>query len=107
MSITFTREYSRATVTKTEDGLQDVVTSVYCATYASDDENGIIESMGETIDLNPPDPTQFIAFEQITKELLDSWVTPKIQYVYMESRLIDAINLRLNPPVIIKELPFA
>ena len=106
MSITFTRAYSRAVVVKTDDGLQDVVTSVYCAVYATDEETGIRESMGDEINLNPPDPTQFIPFEQITVELLDSWVMPKNQYVYMESRLTDAVNLRLNPPVIIKDLPF-
>lgn len=105
MTITFTRNYSRATVIKTDDGLQDVVTSVYCAVYATD-ETGIHEAMGDIIDLNPPSPTQFIPFEQITVELLDSWVTPKSQYTYIESRLTDAISLRLNPPVIIKELPF-
>ena len=106
MSITFTRAYSRATVIKTEDGLQDVVTSVYCAVYATDDESGIRESMGSVIDLNPPEPTQFIPFEQITVELLDSWVTPKPLYSEMESKLAESINLRLNPPIIIKELPF-
>ena len=105
MTITFTRNYSRATVIKTDDGLRDVITSVYCAVYAAH-ETGIQESMGKIIDLNPPEPSQFIPFEQITIELLDSWVTPKSEYAYIESRLTDAINLSLNPPVIIKELPF-
>jgi len=107
MSITFTRAYSRATVIKTDDGLQDVITSVYCAVYATDDETGIRESMGSVINLNPPQPSRFIPFEQITAELLDSWIMPKNQYVEMESKLVNAVNLKLNPPVVIKELPFA
>lgn len=105
MTVSFTRNYTKATVVKTADGLQDVVTSVYCAVYATD-ENGITESIGEIIDLNPPSPTQFIPFDQITVELLDSWVMPKSQYTDIESKLTDAINLRLNPPVVFKELPF-
>jgi hypothetical protein len=107
MSITFTRAYSKATVVKTDNGLQDVITSVYCAVYATEEETGIRESMGLIVDLNPPQPSQFIPFEQITVELLDSWVTPKDQYVQTESKLIDAINLKLSPPIVIKELPFA
>jgi len=106
MSITFTKAYSRATVIKTDDGLQDVITSVYCAVYATDDETGIRESIGSVIDLNPPQPSQFIPFEQITVELLDSWIISKDQYIEMESKLVDAVNMKLNPPVVIKELPF-
>jgi len=106
MSITFTRSYSRASVTKTSDGLQDVVTSVYCALYGVN-EDGLQESAGATIDLNPPDPTQFIPFEEITIELLDSWVLPKTAYKELESIVEKAIDARINPVVVIKDLPFA
>lgn len=104
--ISLKREYSRAVVSKTVDGLQDVVTSVYCALYATDVDTNITESMGELIDLNPPVASQFISFDAITYEMIDSWVVTRDQYSQLENKLISAINIRLNPVEVIKELPF-
>lgn len=104
--IVITRTYSSALIEKSESGLTDVVTSIYCICEGIDEETGIYETIGEYIDLKPPKVSQFIQFEKLTEEIVDGWVTKTAQYLELEEKVKAGILGRINPVVIEKELPF-
>jgi hypothetical protein len=104
MAITFTREYSRAEVVVSQDGLTDVVVSIYCNLKAIDGDYTALA--GETIALDPPQASQFIPFDQITQDLCDLWVTAREQYKQLEAKLADMIAVQQSPPVVVRDLPF-
>lgn len=107
MTTTVNTTYDRATVQKTYDGLSDVVTSIYVIITATDDDTGIVNTAGELITLDPPESTNFIPFDELSKETVDSWFIGNEQYQKLEDSVIDGLQAKLNPVEEIKPLPFS
>jgi hypothetical protein len=108
MAITYTRYYDRATVVVSSEGLSDVVSSVYCILTGTDEisEARIYLSIGEDIVLDPPQSTNFIPFDQITKDTIDSWILEKEQYKNLELKVAQGIGSMIAPVVVSKPLNF-
>lgn len=102
--IQFTREYSRAEVAKSQDGLTDVILSIYCNVRAVDGNYATMA--GETFPLSSPDPQVFVPFDQITESLVDSWIVQTDQYIKLEEKLTQMIEGMKNPPIVVVPLPF-
>ena len=105
MAITYTRVYDRATVIVSSESLSDVVISVYCILTGTNDA-GVTLNIGEDIALDPPQSTNFIPFEQITKETIDSWVLEKEQYKTLELKVTQGIGEMIAPIIVSKVLNF-
>ena len=74
-------KYERATVVQSEDGLSNVVKSIYIVVSVVNTETGLYNSIGEDIDLPPPVGNIFVEFDQLTKEEVDSWIADNEQYL--------------------------
>ena len=105
MAITYTRFYERAMVVVSSEGLSDVVSTVYCILTGTN-ENGVSLNIGEDIVLDPPQSTNFIPFNEITKETVDSWVIVKEQYANLELKVALAIGELISPTIVHKTLNF-
>ena len=105
MAITYTRFYERAMVVVSSEGLSDVVSTVYCILTGTN-ENGVSLNLGEDIVLDPPQSTNFIPFNEITKETVESWVTTKEQYTNLELKVAQAISELVTPTIVHKPLNF-
>lgn len=105
MNITYTREYSQVAVS-TEGELNDIVRSFYCNIIGIDSNSGVSIPVGFKVELTSPDPSTFVQFQNLTKEIFDGWVDTFANPTYYENVIADSINLTLNPPTTIKDLPF-
>lgn len=105
MAITYTRVYDRAMVIVSSEGLSDVVSSIYCIVTGTDD-NGVSLNVGEDIALDPPQSTNFIPFNEITKETIDEWVTAKEQYKTLELKVEQGIGGMTTPAIVVKSFNF-
>jgi len=105
MAITYTRVYDRAMVIVSSEGLSDVVSSIYCIVTGTND-NGVSLNVGEDIALDPPQSTNFIPFNEITKETIDSWVTAKEQYKTLELKVEQGIGGMIAPTIVVKSFNF-
>jgi hypothetical protein len=105
MTITYTRYYDRATVIVSSEELSDVVSSVYCVLTGIND-NGVSLNIGEDIVLDPPQSTNFIPFDQITKDTIDSWILEKEQYKNLELKVAQGIGEMIAPIIVSKVLNF-
>lgn len=105
MAITYTRVYDRAMVIVSSEGLSDVVSSVYCIVTGTDD-SGVSLNIGEDISLDPPQSTNFIPFNEITKETIDGWVTDKEQYKTLELKVEQGIGGMVTPAIVVKTFNF-
>lgn len=104
--IVFTRKYTSANVIKNENGLDNVITSVYCICRGEDDVSGVFETIAESIVMDPPISSNFINFDELTEEIIESWVINKPQYLELEEKVRNGIVGRINPPIEDKPLPF-
>lgn len=105
MNITYTREYSQVAVA-TDGDLKDIVKSFYCNMIGIDSDSGISIPVGFTVTLISPDPSIFINYQNLTKDIFDGWVTSFANPNYYENVIADTINITINPPTTIKDLPF-
>ena len=104
--IVFTTDYNNAKVALAADGLTNVIVGVYCILRGVDEATGLYESVGKNFALNPPDPNDFTPFDQITKEQLDSWITPTEQFQKMQEVITQSIQNRINTNYVDLPLPF-
>ena len=105
MNITYTREYSQVAVAA-EGRLKDVVKSFYCTLTGIDSDSGNSIPVGFKVDLTSPDPSTFVKYKDLTKEIFDGWVDALSNVAYYESAVADAISAAIAPPTTIKDLPF-
>jgi len=105
MDITYTRVYDRAMVIVSSEGLSDVVSSIYCIVTGTDD-NGFSLNIGEDIALDPPQSTNFIPFDEITKETIDGWITVKEQYKTLELQVEQGIGGIVAPAIVVRSFNF-
>ena len=105
MNITYTREYSQVAVA-TEGRLKDVVKSFYCNITGTDSDSGTSIPVGFGVDLTSPDPSTFVKYKDLTKDIFDGWVDTFANISYYESAIADAIAIAISPPTTIKDPPF-
>lgn len=105
MNITYTREYSQVAVA-TEGRLKDVVKSFYCIVTGTDSDSSTSIPVGFKVDLTSPDPSTFVKYKDLTKDIFDGWVDTFSNIAYYESAAADAIAAAISPPTTIKDLPF-
>lgn len=105
MSVTYTWEFSTFEKAPSQDGLTDVVRVIHWRLYAKDAP--YVASIYGTVTLPAPDPDDFVAYEDITKQWAIEAVSGSLDIAAMELSLASEIERQKNPPVVSAAPPFA
>ena len=95
--------FNSVEVTQTDD-LSNVVKKVIWQLKGSEDEIAVFVPFSTEMD--PPNNEQFINFEDLTEEIMISWVSEKIDVASIKLNILKEIELKKNP-VLEKPLPWA
>jgi hypothetical protein len=89
-----------------EDNLSDVVYNVHWRCSATED--GYSASVYSTCSLPAPDPANFIAYADLTKEEVLNWIWANgVDKAGTEAAVQQQIELQKNPVVVSPPLPWA
>jgi hypothetical protein len=112
MTVTFTWTISQLECAPTENELINVIKTIHWRYRAQDAEGLTAESYG-SIGLGEPDPITFTKYEDITKELVISWLESNLNVIEdgeelstLQKSLIQNIELQRNPPIVNLGLPW-
>ena len=104
MSIIYEWSFPQFGVAKSEDGLTDVVKTIQW--YYSANASPYWATEYGSVDLGPPNPSDFIPYNQITKQWAIDAVSAQVNVPEMKERLAVQIELQINPPVVPMDPPF-
>ena len=104
MAITYTWEFSQFEKAPLEDSLIDVVKVIHWRLNAEQD--GYYSSVYGSAPLSPPNPDNYIAYEDITKQWAINVVSSIIDVPATEELLANQIERQKNPPVVPAPPPF-
>jgi hypothetical protein len=101
---TYTWKVAAMEAAKNEYGLNDVVKTVH---YTVDCTDGT-ESIGAygSIGVPSPDAGSFKPYEELTESEIIEWVKSQLNVAEVEEQLSNGLELKKNPPVVVKELPW-
>lgn len=80
MAINYSTKFDKGKVVKSIDGLTNVLTSVWFTIIAKSDD-GYIKVQKKMIDLPKPIPSQFTDINQVTEEMIISWIESQKDYL--------------------------
>lgn len=104
MTIAYTWEFSQFEKAPQQDGLLDVVKTIHWRMSA---EDGVYRSsVYGTVSLPPPDPDNYVAFDDITKQWAIDAVAAMVDVPATEAILSADIDRQKNPPVVSAPPPF-
>jgi hypothetical protein len=73
--------------------------------YICEDENQThMVSHAQTVELDEPDSENYIAFEDLTNEIIWGWIQPKIDLEQIKTALDSQLDSQMNPPTIWKHI---
>ena len=112
MAIVYKWSFPQFDVIKAEDGLTDVVKTIHWQ-YAAIDEGTVgpfnapysAQEYG-TLNLGPPNPSDFIPYNQLTEQWAIDAVSAQIDVPAMQVRLAENVDLQENPPIVPLPPPF-
>lgn len=104
MAITYTWEFSTFEKAPSLDGLADVVKVIHWRMHAED--SPYKTSIYGSAPLGEPNPDNFLAYEDITKQWAIDAVSAVIDVPATEAALAAEIERQKNPPVVSVAPPF-
>lgn len=93
---------------KDAEGLTDVICVIhwrYQAEQVENDKTYFAEVYG-TLSVPSPDPADFVPYDQVTYEIVCSWLEAGLDQVALDENLDAQIEDQINPKVISLPLPF-
>jgi hypothetical protein len=93
---------------KDAEGLTDVICVIhwrYQAEQVQGDKTYFAEVYG-TLSVPSPDPADFIPYEEVTYEMVCSWLQSGLDQVSLDENLDAQIEGQINPKIITLPLPF-
>jgi len=105
MSITYTWSFPKLDVAKAENGLTDVVKTIYWCYDATD--NKVSCGTYGAVALDAPNPSEFTPYLALTADWCIAACSDKINMTEINQKLADQIDLLNNPPVVPMVPPFA
>lgn len=112
MAIVYKWQFPVFDVIKSEDGLTDVVKTIHWQYIATDEgsvsPNGspYTANMYGTVTLGPPNPSDFIPYDQITEQWAIDAVSQQVDVAAMQAALAVEIQFQINPPIVPMQPPF-
>lgn len=105
MSIAYTWRFEAFQTAPAEGDLAQVVKVIHWRLHAEDGDART--SVYGTVNLDPPDPDDFVAFEDLTKAWAIERVSAVIDVPALEASLAGQIAAIKSPPVVSLTPPFA
>lgn len=93
---------------KDAEGLTDVICVIhwrYQAEQVQDDKTYFAEVYG-TLSVPSPDPADFVPYDQVTYEMVCSWLESGLDTESLKENLESQIDYQINPKIISLPLPF-
>jgi len=103
--ITYTWNISRMDCAPSEDGLTDVVKTIYWG-LTGIDENGVSAYMSNSYPLPSPTPEGFTDYSLLTEETVIGWLESNLDVGYLHTYLANQIASQYNPPITPLPLPW-
>ena len=104
MANTYTWDIPALDCRPKEGDLSTVVYNVHWR-YNADDGNGNVATIIGTQSVEAPDPDNFKPYEDLTKEIVVSWIEPQMDMVDMKSNIDAQIAEKENPTTETLPLP--
>jgi hypothetical protein len=104
MSVTYVWEFSTFDTAPSSNGLLDVVKTIHWRLNA--EEDGYRSSVYGTAPLSDPNPDNFIAYKDITKQWASDATSSVIDVPAYEATLAADIARQKNPPIVSAAPPF-
>jgi hypothetical protein len=105
MAIAYSWTFPQFDVAPSEDGLSNVVKTIYWRLDAID--AGISAGGYGSVGLDAPDPDAYTPFDKITEKWAIDVVSGKIDLAQVQKALASEIEKKKNPPVVPMQPPFA
>lgn len=82
------------------DGLPDVVTGIHWVCRAKDLElSETIEGMDSGLMMAPtPDPENYVTINELTSEMVESWISTRVDKPAIEAKVYNYLMSQLQPP---------
>jgi len=88
-----------------EDGMQDVVTTVHWR-YSGTDENGVFAEIYGAQGVGTPNPDAFTPYPELNEEQVISWMEATLDVPAMQLNIAEQIELIINPVNVTLPPPF-
>ena len=98
MAREYTWKIENLLVTRSENGLIDVIKKIYWGRYVQETVNGqvyVAERHGEFL-LTPADPSNFTEFQSLTYEQLCTWLEAILPVEFIDSRIDGMLDIRIQ-----------
>lgn len=111
MANTYSWQINNLDVYVSKDGLSNVVYNIhwtYIATSDQQDEEGNVysaDSIG-VCDIALPDSNNFVEFDNLTKEQVESWIEASVDVEELKRRLNKIIEEKITPVTEAKSVPW-
>lgn len=105
MAIDYEWVFSQFDTKPTQGDLVDVVSIIHWRLNAVD-ETGTSATIYGTVTLGDPGQSDFVPYDQITKELTIQWMEQNTDVEELKANLANQIEMIKNPPVIPMLPPF-
>lgn len=106
MAVNYTWEITGMRKNPSVEGMEDVITSVSFL-YSGVNEDNITGSFSGAVTFPTPDSENFIAFDEVTKENVVSWITEQYSQSAMQDSITKEIQDKVNPPEVDCDLPWS
>jgi len=103
--ITYTWDISRLDCAPSENGLTNVVKTIYW-TLNAQDENGTSAFFDNSYPLPSPSPEAFTEYSTLTKETVIGWLQSNLDVGYVHAYLANEIANKYIPPITPLPLPW-
>lgn len=87
-----------------KDGLTNVVETIHWR-YMGTNENGVSCERYGALPVGEPNPEEFVDYENLTLEVISTWLESIMDMENLNQEILDCINLRENPTHITLPLP--
>jgi hypothetical protein len=91
------------------DGMENVISVIHYRAQKLYQEDGAIVFTSDTygaVSLEAPHEASFTPYDEVTKEMVESWLTASLDCEAIEANLDAQIQNFLNPPIVAYPLPW-
>ena len=91
------------------DGMDKVISTIHWRAQKQYEEDGVVVFTSDTygaLSLTAPHEASFTPYDEVTKEMVESWLEAGLDTEAIEANLDAQIENFLNPPIVAYPLPW-
>jgi hypothetical protein len=92
------------------DGMDKVISTIHWRAQKQLEEDGVVVFTSDTygaLSLTAPHEASFTPYNEVTQEMVESWLTSGLDCVAIEANLDAQVENYLNPPIVNCGLPWS